>query len=533
MASRKHITLLALTGLIAIASFGQRSDASYSWVLDSSKRSVKNMPQHNEFMNNTYPYPAKPKNMWEVGLSGGASLILGDVKSRFGYGGGLSFRKALSHVFSLRLGWQGSLNFGFDERLNYVSSSPSFTTSPSIWQDVYGAQGKQIVPNYRTAAHQLYGEVLVSFNAASAYRGNPKVDYYLLTGVSYNSFDVDVNALNGNAAYNFTSNFTNSDLDDSYENNAPFSDAYARGTTRLKDNQLLYPGLNAGAGIAFKVSDKVNIGLEQKFTFPFADELDGKAAGISKDGWSMTQFRLNFSMGNTARSVPPLWWVNPNNYIYNEVNAPQHMKMPPVVLPDADGDGVTDQFDMEPNTPAGSPVDSHGVSRDTDGDGVPDHQDKEPLTARDCFPVDAEGVGKCPEPPCCAELRDSMTAMASARNCNLNTLPSIQFRSGSLTLSSTATAAVTSIAQQLNANPNCNIRVSGYYSESNKRSQQLSWDRVNTVIRALSEQQGISESRLIFNLSTGGDPNTVDIMGTTETGPNTVPAPFPNLQRSK
>jgi OOP family OmpA-OmpF porin len=48
------------------------------------------------------------------------------------------------------------------------------------------------------------------------------------------------------------------------------------------------------------------------------------------------------------------------------------MKLPKVVLPDGDGDGVTDQFDLEPNTPKGCPVDSHGVSKDTDGDGVPD-----------------------------------------------------------------------------------------------------------------------------------------------------------------
>src|SRR5213082_1393341 len=113
MAIKNHITLLALTGLIASASFGQKNDASYSWVLDSSKRAVKNMPQQNEFMNNTYPYPAKPRSMWELGVSGGASFIMGDVKSRFGYGGGISARKALSHVFSIRLGWQGGLNTGF------------------------------------------------------------------------------------------------------------------------------------------------------------------------------------------------------------------------------------------------------------------------------------------------------------------------------------------------------------------------------------------------------------------------------------
>ena len=36
-----------------------------------------------------------------------------------------------------------------------------------------------------------------------------------------------------------------------------------------------------------------------------------------------------------------------------------------------DGDGVLDQLDREPNTPAGCPVDIIMVSRDTDGDGVP------------------------------------------------------------------------------------------------------------------------------------------------------------------
>jgi len=68
------------------------------------------------------------------------------------------------------------------------------------------------------------------------------------------------------------------------------------------------------------------------------------------------------------KSVEPLYWVNPFNFIYSELNEPKHMKMPKPVLADADGDGVTDQFDREPNTPAGAPVDSHGVSRDTDGD---------------------------------------------------------------------------------------------------------------------------------------------------------------------
>ncbi|HRH59000.1 MAG TPA: OmpA family protein, partial [Chitinophagaceae bacterium] len=214
------------------------------------------------------------------------------------------------------------------------------------------------------------------------------------------------------------------------------------------------------------------------------------------------------------------------------INAPQHMKMPPVVLPDADGDGVTDQFDQEPNTPAGCAVDSHGRSLDTDGDGVPDCRDKEPLTARNCFPVNADGVGTCPEPPCCAELRDYIKNHPVV-DCAIGSLPSVQFKSKSVSLSATTKAILQSVAQQMNANTNCNVKVTGYYEASNKRSQQLAWDRINNIIKYLSEEQGISESRLIFNLMAGGDPNTVDLMGTTETGPNSIPSPYPNLQQSK
>ena len=76
-----------------------------------------------------------------------------------------------------------------------------------------------------------------------------------------------------------------------------------------------------------------------------------------------------------------------------------HMKLPPTVLPDADGDGVTDQFDKDPNTPKGCPVDTHGISLDTDRDGIPDCKDKEPLTKRECFPVDSLGKGVCPKAP--------------------------------------------------------------------------------------------------------------------------------------
>lgn len=59
---------------------------------------------------------------------------------------------------------------------------------------------------------------------------------------------------------------------------------------------------------------------------------------------------------------------------------------------DSDGDGVLDDNDACPNTPAGAPVDSKGCCLDSDNDGVLDYRDKCPDTPAGA-PVDSKG---CP-----------------------------------------------------------------------------------------------------------------------------------------
>jgi outer membrane protein OmpA-like peptidoglycan-associated protein len=208
------------------------------------------------------------------------------------------------------------------------------------------------------------------------------------------------------------------------------------------------------------------------------------------------------------------------------------MKLPKLMLPDGDKDGVTDQFDMEPNTPKGAPVDTHGVSKDTDGDGVPDYRDKELLTLQKCFPVNNDGIGNCPEPACCKEIKDMMSTMQSTSSdkveCAIGTLPSVQFK-GTTKLSKDAQAVLAAAAASLKANPTCNVKVIGYGTTS-KSAQQQSWERVNAVIKYLVEKQGIAEGRILFVYAQDGDANVVDLQGTTEQGPNTVPAPHPNLK---
>jgi outer membrane protein OmpA-like peptidoglycan-associated protein len=298
----------------------------------------------------------------------------------------------------------------------------------------------------------------------------------------------------------------------------------------MGNDQIIRHGGDLGGGISFKASPRFNIGIEEKVTFVFDN---GDFGGVittptqRPDFFSNTQLRLNFNLGSAAKRVEPLWWLNPNNYLYT--SAAKRM-----LLPDADGDGVTDQFDLEPNTPPGAPVDTHGRALDTDGDGVPDYRDKEVLTPQKWFPVDANGVGTEPEPACCKELRDKIAHLQLAPpppTCAVTSFPSVKIKGGKAKLGQDAQTILASVASQLNANPACKVKVIAY-GASNKRAQQLSWERAQAVSRYLIEKQGIAENRIIFIYGQDGDPNTVDLQPTTEDGqgPSVVPAPHPNLR---
>jgi OmpA-OmpF porin, OOP family len=500
MASKKYILAAALIVLIQTVGLAQ-TDWGWDWK-DTSKVSVKNMPQNNEFLNNQYPYPAKPRNQWELGIGLGTGNVIGDVTGKLGFGANITLRKALSNVFSIRAGYEGIL------------ASSALKGTPPAARPI-GSRG------YKNQTHMLGFDVIASLNSISHYRGNPKADIYLLAGYSFIAANVQFKDIDPNGSVRYTPGINSARWPGSSD-----------GLIGRSGDFGFWHGLNAGFGASFKLSKKVNIGIEQKFTmiaFGKYDYLDGYAAGNNADFYSLTTARLNINIGNTAKRVEPLWWLNPNNFVYSELNSPKHMKMPKVVLPDADGDGVTDQFDMEPNTPKGAPVDSHCISKDTDGDGVPDYKDKEVLTPKNCFPVNNDGIGSCPEPACCKEIKDMMANMQpKAAECNIGNLPSIQFKKNAK-LSKDAEAALASAAAKINANPACKVKVIGY-GTSSKAAQQMSWERVNAVIHYLVEKQGVSENRLLFVFGQEGDANTIDLQGTTEEGPNTVPAPHPNLR---
>ncbi len=150
------------------------------------------------------------------------------------------------------------------------------------------------------------------------------------------------------------------------------------------------------------------------------------AININKDpGESDTDWLLNYGGGvkyfvtktiavrGDVRHIIDMEDDTYNNLVYTlGLNAQFGGQEKAPELPmDSDGDGVPDDLDKCPDTPAGVKVDSNGCPLDSDGDGIPDYKDKCPGTpagvkvdSNGC-PLDSDGDGvydyldKCPGTP--------------------------------------------------------------------------------------------------------------------------------------
>ncbi|GAB3005264.1 hypothetical protein GCM10027051_00060 [Niabella terrae] len=526
MTSKKYTLLAGISCLVASTGFAQVSSehpytaphpiyGTYS-VTDNNYYNSKQAAQNNEFLVGNYDYPGKPRDMWELGIKGGSFSVIGDMTPNFlgSFGFGAHLRKSLGHVLSLRL-----------EYLYGVAKGEQWQSADGA---IYGNPGQEIYYNHKTKSQDLSLQLLANIGNIRFYKAQTGATIYALAGAGLNTWRTFANpsiSAPGNPGNIDNKKDILKDVRDQIDNDYPWEyNTTSEKYTKLFDGYIK-PSFTAGVGIAFRLSDRVNLALEDRAIWVGTDNVDAIIppyhANESKDWYNYATLGLNFNLGSKAKRVEPLYWLNPLNYAYGELR-----RVPEIVLPDADGDGVTDQFDQE-QTPAGCPVDTHGVSRDTDGDGVPDCKDKELVTPTYCQPVDADGVGKCPCPEGCAPAASECATLLGA-------LPSVHFASNSNNLSDDAAGALATVAAKLKANPNCKVVVVGYCAAT-KRQQQLSWDHVNKVITHLVENEGVSSDRFIFSSGQeGGDCDTVDIRAAApgEDGPNTIAPPHPQLRKN-
>lgn len=138
----------------------------------------------------------------------------------------------------------------------------------------------------------------------------------------------------------------------------------------------------AGAGVKYKLSRRLDLGLKAMYVYTGEDEFDGGGKAYSTINMTEEQNSdnfFNFNLGLTykiGRHASHLMWHDPLQELYYKLDSVPVTDLEVCKSGDNDNDGVCDDWDRQLDTPAGARVDGAGVALDTDLDGVIDLYDK-------------------------------------------------------------------------------------------------------------------------------------------------------------
>jgi outer membrane protein OmpA-like peptidoglycan-associated protein len=280
-------------------------------------------------------------------------------------------------------------------------------------------------------------------------------------------------------------------------------------------NSLVVP---IGFGIKFKLSKAIDLGLENAYHFTFTDLLDGfQYVHINNkkrdDFYSMTGLTLTVKLGTRKRDKEHIEWRNPVENIYARLDKLD--RRVDMLYKDSDGDGVSDVFDKDNNTPEGAKVYGDGTAVDSDNDGVPDYKDVEPFSSpgakvdENGKEIDSDGDG-VPDsrdlepntPPGNMVNFQGVTIRKPGDNTEINTgrggffFPSIYFQYDKDNIDRQYESELQSIAKTMRENQGLVLKVTGYCDRrgTNPYNDDLGMRRARKVIDYMVRVYGFPQS---------------------------------------
>lgn len=483
-------------------------------------------------------FSAQPKHQSELGVSLGHFMVVGDVTPRPGWGVGVHFRRAFDYAFS----WRLDLMYGQARGLERRNGTGHANANPVLNQNGLGygtASGNPWYANYQTKYMSATLQGIWSLNSFNFKQQIKKFNWYLLGGVGLDSYEAFYDALNGNTVYDFRNidqglNPENSRddrkevrdrlkdlLDGDYETRAEIASGRRPGDD--PENRQFNFHAQIGVGLAIRISEKINIGIEHQATVVFGNEgdlLDGYRWRTPddltqyRDLVNYTNVRLNFNLGKGDDRSAPLWWVSPLDLIAEDL---AEVKARPVLdLTDTDNDGVIDMIDQEKDTKEGCPTDTRGIILDSDADGIPDCEDDEPYSPPG-YKVDTKGIAQVPDPGYVNEegvnkIVDAKMAEMNATLDNLKTdwfLPMIHFGLDKYSIKNSEYGKLHNVATVMKQHPSTKVVVTGYTDRlaGDCYNDVLSFNRATAAIEFLVAKYNIPRDR--FVLMYGGKNSTL------------------------
>ncbi len=493
------------------------------------------MDQFEDFQEGKTDFPARPRNMWELGISGGILQVSGDVRSNplgsrkdhlpaLGYG--IHLRKALGYVMSLRAeylrgnaygqNWQPSSGIDRNPALNgQTNPELNYADSPGI-----------VYHNYKTQINDLSVEAVFTLNNIKYHKDRNRVGLNVIAGLGlanyatyYDQLDADGNlydysaarALGGGEFEDRTAvlDALGEIYDGDYE--TPAEGQPARPT--LLD-RTYKPVITGGIGVHILLSQRFSLALEHKVKFTNDDLLDGQrweeTNTLSRDfdTYHYSSLHLNIHLGSKERNDIPSWWVNPMTFSMDAMADNAEVDMG-----DDDNDGVLNILDQEPDTPEDCPVDTRGVTLDSDRDGCPDCDDPEPFSTperpiQNC--VNVGGAGAIDEPEVRRIVQDMLGDPSVSAGGSDWYLPMIHFDLDRDMVKTEFFPELKHVADVMSRYPKLQVEVIGFADTRNSEEYNLdlSRRRAANAINHMVERYGIDPNRFILRYE-GEDKNLV------------------------
>jgi len=281
-------------------------------------------------------------NTWTLGLNVGATsnmAVIGGVNNfstlDIGLGGFLSLRKQVAHSFGI----EGDFGVGQVKGTSSYAVGGTYATFP-----VYGFS----TTYYSTGLLGVINVATVDF-----LRRKNAINFFVEAGLGMQWYQV---TYKGNPNTN-------------PQPSQPMS------ANHVDKHTVFEAYVPTGVGVKWRLSDSWGFNLGYNMYFQDADQFDGaKLQNVPshRDKYTLGYAGIEYTFG--PKSKPNLEWVNPVAMMYDELNDPT-LKQEVEALKgrvsnvekavddlkkDSDGDGVADQFDKCPNTPAGTVVDGSG-----------------------------------------------------------------------------------------------------------------------------------------------------------------------------
>lgn len=320
----------------------------------------------------------KPFKTWSIEFGGGFTNPYTDIRyhdffgtidplSEFQYGAQLRVTKMFNNALGLQAQFAYNRVQGVFDTLIPATSNRLHMANAGITEGIYFHN------NVIQGSLNLYWNISNTFFNINKYRRaklkhkkmKPRwFSFYGYTGIGFAIFDPHVMRLKDNMP---------TEAKDVFDH------------IKFETDRTTEVFIPATLGVKLKLSKTVDLGVEYGYNFLFSDKLDGLVydhpGRLKTDAYAHGSIVATIKLGSKKNDKEHIEWINPIEPVLAEIGEVDALKRKVRLLTkDEDGDGVSDYFDKDTETPEGVAVGADGKALDTDGDGVPDYLDEELFT---------------------------------------------------------------------------------------------------------------------------------------------------------